>query len=256
MAIRRFREHVTAHNWFAVGVDLAIVAVGVFLGLQASNWNQARIDRGEAAEYRAQVIENLRVNEAEIAARSAYYRQVRGHAVAALTALQQPASRRDEQFLINAYQASQVWLRPLQRTAFDAPIEGGVWRSTGDASTRSDLSDYFLLASAFDRTALGITAYRDRLRRAMNLRVQEAIRGKCGDIVRELPGGTNAPVLPATCRIDLEPGLVEDASRQLSAVPELDQDLTRLIVDIDQKLALFVFTSREAAGLRASLEAL
>ncbi len=31
MVIRRVREHVASHNWFAVAVDLAIVAIGVFL---------------------------------------------------------------------------------------------------------------------------------------------------------------------------------------------------------------------------------
>ena len=41
MAIRRFRQHISDHNWFAVAVDLAIVVVGVFLGIQASNWNAA-----------------------------------------------------------------------------------------------------------------------------------------------------------------------------------------------------------------------
>ena len=45
MVIHRIREHVAHHNWFAVAVDLAIVVVGVFLGTQANNWNQDRIDR-------------------------------------------------------------------------------------------------------------------------------------------------------------------------------------------------------------------
>ena len=32
MVFRRIREHVAAQNWFAVGIDLAIVFIGVFLG--------------------------------------------------------------------------------------------------------------------------------------------------------------------------------------------------------------------------------
>jgi hypothetical protein len=47
MVIRRIREHVTTHNWFAVGIDVVIVIVGVFLGTQANNWNEARSDREE-----------------------------------------------------------------------------------------------------------------------------------------------------------------------------------------------------------------
>ena len=44
MVVRRIREHVATHNWFAVSVDLLIVVAGVFLGIQASNWNEARIE--------------------------------------------------------------------------------------------------------------------------------------------------------------------------------------------------------------------
>jgi len=45
MVLHRMRGHVTNHNWFAVAIDVVIVVVGVFLGLQANNWNQDRIER-------------------------------------------------------------------------------------------------------------------------------------------------------------------------------------------------------------------
>ena len=98
--LRRFREHAAKQDWFAVGVDVAIVVVGVFLGTQANNWNQDRIERSEAHEYRAQIIDNLRANEADVAARAHYYRQVRAHAIAALNAVKQPNASRGEPFLI------------------------------------------------------------------------------------------------------------------------------------------------------------
>ena len=42
MIPRRVYEHVTTHNWFAVAIDFVIVVVGVFIGIQVSNWNEAR----------------------------------------------------------------------------------------------------------------------------------------------------------------------------------------------------------------------
>ena len=59
MVIRRVREHVASHNWFAVFIDLVIVVVGVFLGTQANNWNEARIERSDAADYRHEIIDDL-----------------------------------------------------------------------------------------------------------------------------------------------------------------------------------------------------
>ena len=42
MLLRRIIEHVKAQNWFAVGIDFVIVVVGVFIGIQVANWNDAR----------------------------------------------------------------------------------------------------------------------------------------------------------------------------------------------------------------------
>lgn len=51
MILRRLRTHVEAENWFAVAIDFAIVVIGVFIGIQVANWNEAR-----AAERREQVL--------------------------------------------------------------------------------------------------------------------------------------------------------------------------------------------------------
>ncbi len=42
MLLRRVIEHVKAQNWTAVALDFVIVVVGVFIGIQVSNWNDAR----------------------------------------------------------------------------------------------------------------------------------------------------------------------------------------------------------------------
>ena len=45
MILRRVTEHVKAQNWFAVGIDFLIVVVGVFIGIQVANWNEARVQQ-------------------------------------------------------------------------------------------------------------------------------------------------------------------------------------------------------------------
>ena len=44
MILRRIKAHVEKENWFAVGIDFLIVVVGVFIGIQVANWNEARQD--------------------------------------------------------------------------------------------------------------------------------------------------------------------------------------------------------------------
>lgn len=45
MILRRFMKHVTDQNWFAVGLDVIVVIVGIFLGFQVQDWNEGRGER-------------------------------------------------------------------------------------------------------------------------------------------------------------------------------------------------------------------
>lgn len=45
MLLRRLTKHLESQNWTAVWIDLAIVIVGVFIGIQVTNWNDARLVR-------------------------------------------------------------------------------------------------------------------------------------------------------------------------------------------------------------------
>lgn len=42
MLLRRVTKHVKDQNWIAVGIDFAIVVIGVFIGLQVANWSETR----------------------------------------------------------------------------------------------------------------------------------------------------------------------------------------------------------------------
>jgi hypothetical protein len=62
MILRRVIEHVKAQNWTAVVLDFVIVVIvvmGVFIGIQVSNWNDARADHVKEAAYMAQLIDDL-----------------------------------------------------------------------------------------------------------------------------------------------------------------------------------------------------
>ena len=63
MVIRRIREHVTAHNWFAVAIDLGIVVLGIVIGTQVNNWNTNRIDRAKAVDLREGLVSELRFTQ-------------------------------------------------------------------------------------------------------------------------------------------------------------------------------------------------
>jgi hypothetical protein len=67
MRLRRIIEHLKTQHWTAVWIDLVIVVVGVFIGIQVSNWNQARADRQREhlllVDLRAEMAESIRQTE-------------------------------------------------------------------------------------------------------------------------------------------------------------------------------------------------
>lgn len=63
MILRRFMKHVADQNWFAVGLDVIVVIVGIFLGLQVQAWYEAREDREQELFYLHQLHEEI--DEAE-----------------------------------------------------------------------------------------------------------------------------------------------------------------------------------------------
>jgi hypothetical protein len=51
LLLRRLTAHVNAQDWTAVAIDFAIVVIGVFVGIQVSNWNEARATSRRAAIF-------------------------------------------------------------------------------------------------------------------------------------------------------------------------------------------------------------
>lgn len=51
MLLRRFMEHIRNQNWFAVVLDIIVVVVGIFIGMQVTDWNQSRLERSREQEY-------------------------------------------------------------------------------------------------------------------------------------------------------------------------------------------------------------
>jgi hypothetical protein len=68
MLLRRMTQHVKNQNWFAVGLDFLIVVIGVFVGLQVNNWNEARAEAEQAYDLLSSIAEDLSIDRAELGA--------------------------------------------------------------------------------------------------------------------------------------------------------------------------------------------
>jgi hypothetical protein len=60
MLLRRVIQHVRKQEWTAIWIDLVIVVVGVFIGIQVSNWNDDRATVRRAAVFSERLLSDLR----------------------------------------------------------------------------------------------------------------------------------------------------------------------------------------------------
>lgn len=76
MLFRRIRNHVVSQNWTAIAIDFVIVVLGVFVGIQVSNWNSNRLEQLRAQGYLQRIRANLENDQKGMDVAAAYWAEV------------------------------------------------------------------------------------------------------------------------------------------------------------------------------------
>ncbi|MEM1116426.1 MAG: hypothetical protein AAGJ11_07960 [Bacteroidota bacterium] len=261
MIFRRVLKHVQEQNWTAIGIDLVIVVLGVFIGLQVSNWNTARQDRSSARALLVR-LENDLASEIKTWRHGVdYYGVARAHGVAALEGYTEPSSPSPTAFLVNLYQASQRWEITSQRGTYDELISSGRIALIRDEATRVRLANHYLLVAALQATldpSGGEFQYRREVRLYMPHDLQDAIRGACGD--EYVVEGTNTFYLrlPESCPLTLPEDAARKAADELLANEAVRRELRFHVSVLDGQLATMENAAQIAeatlAQVRSALE--
>ena len=145
MLLRRIVEHVKTQNWTAVILDLLIVVVGVFIGIQAANWNDER----QASTQRAKSLDRLHA-EAELSvARLRFVHQYFQRSVEARASVLRKAAdgnieavEQEEAVLAVNYLAFFPAVSP-PRSVYDEVISAGQYSDLGDENVRDAINKYY-----------------------------------------------------------------------------------------------------------------
>lgn len=235
MNLRRLYRHVRDHDWFAVFVDFIIVVAGVFVGIQVSNWNAERIQHREARAYVERIREDIGVSAQSIGSMVAYYKRVKIHALAAREAYEKPPAALDQQFLIDAFQSTQILMRTVERSTYDEILSSGSMNSIPDVQVRMRIANYYKNVAAIEDLMRFVPPYRENLRRLMPYPVLAAMFEHCDDVPSIDDRGTVTATLPDRCDPGLPPATVAAAVAAIHT-PELALDLNRRLADLDTKL--------------------
>lgn len=143
--LRRLSIRLREHDWIAVLIELAIVVVGVVIGIEAANWNQARQERQEERRYYAQLIEDLRadLNTLDLA-----IRQSRKHDRAAENVLSALRSGKvpdggPSRFAVDVHYAGFLFIPRPARSTYDELISTGNLKLLRDRPAKDSIAAYY-----------------------------------------------------------------------------------------------------------------
>lgn len=179
MILRRITEHVRAQNWFAVGIDFLIVVVGVFIGIQVSNWNDARVDEGRASAYLERIGLDLDADLVALADRQAFWRDVSRYGETGLRYAQSGSTEDSShwELLLAYFQASQAAEFFTVQATYDELRSAGDLELISDIEIRNALASYYNFGAA--ATVVERPAYRVHVRGIIPMDIQAYIWDSC-----------------------------------------------------------------------------
>ncbi|ANP47260.1 hypothetical protein [Candidatus Viadribacter manganicus] len=182
MFLRRVLAHVKAQNWVAIGIDFAIVVLGVFVATQVSNWNDANRDRQRGQSYLANIHGELLTDATAIERRIVFWRQVTGYGEAALAYAEHGTLKDGSawQTVLAFFQASQIWPYTATDTTYRELTGAGELGLIRDQSMRAALADYYVVRkNRLDPLFAAMPEYREDVRGLTPIRVQNYIWNNC-----------------------------------------------------------------------------
>lgn len=253
MILKRLRGEAARQNWFGVAVDLVILILGVFLGIQVNDWNQARLDRSEGREYRERLTSDLESNQRDLAFRIHYDGQTLAHAQAALAALDKPVTDNPGTFIIDAYEASNHVPQAIRHFTYDEVVASGKAEFLGSRVIRERIANYHVGMATMQRLFDYTPPYRDAIRSALPFAAQAQVMKDCPEVLAADEYGSVTPRLADNCKSTMETRAAEQVAAEVRTIPNLRRLLNRQVADLDQKIGNARQLSAEAERLKSQI---
>lgn len=205
MILRRLTENLRAQNWTAITIEFLIVVTGVFIGTQVANWNQQRLEKQATKRMLVQLIPEIGAELEFFETIKPYYATARRYADRAYVGWKDRSSVSDSDFVIAAYQASQINGIAINPDSWSLTFGGEQMRNIEDPTVRRNLEIVLTADYTPVEVAAVATPYREQVRRIIPIEIQDDIRRECGD--RRVKGkyGAIYIALPARCNLKIEP---------------------------------------------------
>lgn len=238
MILRRVIEHMKKQEWTAIGMDFLIVVLGVFVGIQVSNWNAERETKQKSAIFTERLRTDLRAEDWTYQFLITYNREVLTNANRAAEALEGKAAISDEALLVSAYRATQYRNRNQSGSTFDELISTGSIDLIRDRNLRDTAIRFYSLTVFDNLVREGMESrYRQTFRMSLPNYVQRAVSKNCGD--RRIRPGDYSSIqsnLDYPCQTGLSAQEIAASASALRANPDILRFLRLRIADLETRM--------------------
>lgn len=249
MMARRMIEKVRKQDWTTVTVEFVLLVIGVFLGIQAANWNAERADERLARAYVQRLTTDLRTDLATRREMVAYYTTVLDSVERTDALLADPESD-PRALLVNAYRATEYNYATQTRATWDEIVSGG-HADLLPPGVAAATGEYFAFDSVIRYLdVLMHSAYRQRVRMLIPIPLQKALRAGCSDAGA---GVQTVDGFAADCVLDVDPALIAAAADTLRADLAVRETLRYQYSDVDAARANIAIDATAAERVLAAI---
>ena len=178
MLLRRITKHVTEQNWFAVFLDFTIVVVGVFIGIQVANWNEARALDSQERELLIELKREIDSDAQNAKILRNHFKQVHAAAKRSLLFMDSGVSCHDKcwSVLADFFHASHWFPVAVKRSVFNEMRRQSLPRSRDIVTAVEKYhSQNYINALVLDE----LPRYREAVRSILPVAVHEAYWSTC-----------------------------------------------------------------------------
>lgn len=213
MILRRLVDALRRQDWATVLIEFLIVVIGIFVGLQVNNWNEARVFANQERAYLQQLRDELADNQRALRYQIEFTDAVIDGGRRALERLESgaPCQPRCAELLVDLFHASQVWGTPLATASYEELKRLGL---PSDIALREQLQPYYRYLAGWETVNLAPPAFRERIRGHLSPAAFEVLWSGCyritnGEVealesgcVETLRSAVDAPTIAASIAAD------------------------------------------------------
>ena len=238
MIIKRIGKGIKDQDWFVVTIEIMIVVIGIFIGLQVDDWNEQRKENTLQQIYKDRLVRDIKTDMSHAQARLHYFTVVKAYGEKALAYLDLPQTERKPtpDILITFMLASSRWENFYSQVTYDELKSTGRIHLIGDVDARDQVAIYYATSNIRLKEITSGTLYFKQVRSIIQPEMQEEILHKCEEIGELIE---SILTIDESCSLDLDIDVVTEHMRQIESHPQIKAELIYAISQLRFNTNLF-----------------